>query len=89
MILSYHPCFEADRNLLCAGREPDADDLTAIKSADAVILPQGCYQSLYEMARNTCSHVFPNIDATFKYHGTRSQAKLCQEQDITHPETDS
>jgi hypothetical protein len=27
MILSYHPCFEADKNLLCAGRDPGVDDL--------------------------------------------------------------
>jgi len=82
MILSYHPCFEADKNLLCAGREPDADDLTAIKSADAVILPQGCYQSLYEMARNNCSHVFPNFDARFKYTGKIGQARFFQEQKL-------
>ncbi|MGA8180355.1 MAG: hypothetical protein WB792_09865 [Desulfobacterales bacterium] len=30
MILSYHPCFEADKNLLCAGRDPGVDDLSAI-----------------------------------------------------------
>lgn len=89
MILSYHPCFEADKNLLCAGREPDADDLTAIKSADAVILPQGCYQSLYEMARKNCSHVFPNFDARFKYTGKIGQAKLFQEQNVAHPKTET
>ena len=89
MILSYHPCFEADKNLLCAGREPDADDLTAIKSADAVILPQGCYQSLYDMARNNCSHVFPNFDARFKYKGKIGQAKLFQEQNVSHPKTET
>lgn len=89
MILSYHPCFEADKNLLCAGREPDADDLSAIKSADAVILPQGCYQSLYEMARNNCSHVFPNFDARFKYKGKIGQAKLFQEQNVAHPKTET
>ena len=38
------------------------DDLDAIRAADAVILPQGCYQSLYEMARKNCKHVFPNFD---------------------------
>jgi ribosomal protein S6--L-glutamate ligase len=89
MILSYHPCFEADKNLLCAGREPDADDLAVIKSADAVILPQGCYQSLYEMARNNCSHVFPNFDARFKYTGKIGQARLFQEQNAAHPKTET
>jgi ribosomal protein S6--L-glutamate ligase len=89
MILSYHPCFEADNNLLCAGREPDGDDLEAIKSADAVILPQGCYQSLYEMARDNCNHVFPNFDARFKYTGKIGQAKLFQEQNVAHPKTET
>jgi ribosomal protein S6--L-glutamate ligase len=89
MILSYHPCFEADKNLLCAGREPDADDLEAIKSAYAVILPQGCYQSLYEMARDNCNHVFPNFDARFKYRGKIGQAKLFQEHNVAHPQTET
>ena len=62
MILSYHPCFEADRNRLCAGRKPGTDDLAAMQEADAVILPQGCYESLYTMARSNCKHVFPNFD---------------------------
>ena len=46
MIVSFHPLFEADKNIICAGREPGADDLAAIKAAEAVILPQGCRQSL-------------------------------------------
>ena len=66
MIVSFHPLFEADKNILCAGREPDADDLKAIKAAKAVILPQGCRQSLYEMARDNCQHVFPDYAARFK-----------------------
>jgi ribosomal protein S6--L-glutamate ligase len=57
MILSFHPCFVADKNIICAGRSPDADDLAAIKAADAVVLPQGCYKSLYEMARGNCTNI--------------------------------
>ena len=89
MILSFHPCFEADKNLLCAGREPDADDLAAIKAADAVILPQGCYQSLYEMAHNNCKHIFPNFDARFKYAGKIGQIQLFQEKNVAHPKTET
>jgi ribosomal protein S6--L-glutamate ligase len=88
MILSYHPCFEADKNLLCAGREPDAGDLAAIKAADAVILPQGCYQSLYEMAHNNCGHVFPNFNARFEYAGKTGQARLFQENNVPYPRTE-
>ena len=89
MILSFHPCFEADKNLLCAGREPNADDLAAIKAADAVILPQGCYQSLYEMAHNNCGHVFPNFDSRFKYAGKIGQARLFREKNVPHPRTET
>ncbi len=89
MILSFHPCFEADKNLLCAGREPNVDDLAAIKAADAVILPQGCYQSLYEMAHNNYGHVFPNFDSRFKYAGKIGQARLFREKNVPHPRTET
>jgi len=88
MIVSYHPLFEADRNLLCAGRDPDAGDLAAIQSAQAIILNQGCYQSLYEMARANCPNVFPNYDAKFKYPGKMGQIKLFREINAKHPSTE-
>jgi ribosomal protein S6--L-glutamate ligase len=88
MILSYHPCFEADKNLLCAGREPGVDDLAAMQAADAVILPQGCRQSLYKMARSNCQHVFPNFDAKFKHRGKIGQIQLFQKHKVFHPKTE-
>lgn len=88
MILSYHPCFEADKNRLCAGRNPGMDDLEAILAADAVILPQGCYESLYTMARSNCKHVFPNFDAKFKYKGKIGQIQLFQKINAAHPKTE-
>ena len=89
MILSYHPCFEGEKNLLCAGREPGTDDLDAIRTADAVILPQGCYQSLYQMAHNNCKHVFPNFDARFKYKGKIGQIQLFRKKNAAHPKTET
>jgi ribosomal protein S6--L-glutamate ligase len=88
MIVSYHPLFEADQNILCAGRRPDARDLAAIQAAKAVVLGQGCYQSLYEMARANCSNVFPNYDAKFKYPGKIGQIKLFQNINAPHPSTE-
>jgi len=85
MILSFHPLFEADKNITCAGREPGEEDLKAVKAADAVILPQGCYQSLFEMARANCPHVFPDYNTRFKYPGKLGQIKLFREFDIAHP----
>ena len=87
-IVSFHPLFEADINIICAGREPNADDLAAIKTAKAVILGQGCYQSLYEMARANCSYVFPNYDAKFNYPGKIGQTKLFRKIHACHPSTE-
>ncbi|MBC2711429.1 MAG: glutathione synthase [Desulfosarcina sp.] len=78
MILSFHPCFEADANILCAGRVPDERDLAAIRIASAVILPQGCREDLHRMARENCANVFPDYDARFEYPGKTGQARLFQ-----------
>ena len=85
MIVSFHPLFEADKNIICAGRKPNEEDLAAIRGADAVILSQGCYQALYEMARENCPHVFPNYDARFKYPGKINQIKLFRKAKVAHP----
>jgi ribosomal protein S6--L-glutamate ligase len=88
MILSYHPCFVADKNLLCAGRKPNTDDLNAIRSASAVVLPQGCRKSLYEMAQMNCQHVFPNYDARFRFEGKTGQIRLFRRTGMVHPKTE-
>jgi ribosomal protein S6--L-glutamate ligase len=88
MIVSFHPLFEADKNILCAGRQPNGEDLAAIKAAKAVVLGQGCYQSLYEMARANCPNVFPNYDAKFKYPGKTGQIKLFREINAKHPSSE-
>ncbi|MGD2186421.1 MAG: hypothetical protein PVI71_09850 [Desulfobacterales bacterium] len=85
MIVSFHPLFEADKNIICAGREPSADDLAAIKAAAAVILPQGCRQSLYEMAIANCRHVFPDYNARFNFPGKIGQIDLFRETNTAHP----
>ena len=87
MILSFHPIIEADRNLLCAGRAPDATDLAAIRQAEAVILPQGCPEALYRMARTNCSRIFPNLDVRFDHPGKRGQIRLFEQLGIAHPRT--
>ncbi len=87
MILSFHPMFEADRNILCAGRDPGDAELAAIRSAKAVILPQACRESLYRMARRNCPNVFPNYDARFDYPGKMAQIRLFEEKNAAHPTT--
>ena len=87
MILSFHPIIEADCNLICAGRQPDENDLAAIRRAEAVILPQGCSEALYRMARSNCDQIFPNLDVRFDYPGKRGQIHLFDKLGIACPET--
>lgn len=89
MILSFHPCFVTDKNIICAGRNPDINDLAAIEDADAVILPQGCSELLYTMAKNNCANVFPNFDLRFQYPGKINQISLFQKENIPHPKTET
>mmetsp|Transcript_595 Transcript_595/g.411 ORF Transcript_595/g.411 Transcript_595/m.411 type:complete len:277 (-) Transcript_595:242-1072(-) len=88
MILSFHPCFEADKNILCAGRLPSASDIDAIKSADAVILPQGCTKELYKTACKNCLNVFPNYTARYTYMGKTGQIRLFNRYKAVHPFTE-
>jgi ribosomal protein S6--L-glutamate ligase len=87
MIVSFHPIFEADQNIICAGRKPNAQDLAAIKTAKAVILGQGCNQALYEMAGANCCNVFPNYEARFEHPGKTGQIKLFRKLNVCHPST--
>ena len=88
MILSFHPCFTADDNLLVAGRDPGPAELAAIRSAAAVILPQGCRESLYHMAVEHCAHVFPDYRARFDYPGKTGQAALFKKVNAPFPPTE-
>ncbi len=88
MIVSFHPCIEADIDIICAGRRPDNEDLKAIRAADAVILPQGCSAELYEMARNNCRYVFPDYNARFAYPGKIGQIELFRKTETAHPKTE-
>jgi len=87
MILSFHPCFDADTNIIVAGRDPGADELSAIESASAVILSQGCRESLYRMAVENCDRVFPDYNSRFTYPGKTGQAALFNKLDVPFPKT--
>jgi ribosomal protein S6--L-glutamate ligase len=87
MIVSFNPIISAHRNIICAGRDPDAADRAAIQSAAAVILPQGCTEALYRLCRGHCPHVFPNLDARFDFPGKIGQIRLFQQLGLAHPAT--
>lgn len=87
MILSFHPCYVADENRICAGRAPSQADLASIRAADAVILPQGCTAELYALARDNAPKCFPNFEARFRYPGKTDQIRLFRELAAPHPPT--
>ena len=87
MILSFHPIIEGDVSRLCAGRDPGPEDLAAMERAAAILLPQGCRESLYRAARRVCPLVFPNYDTRFAYPGKTGQIKLFRERGLMHPES--
>ena len=85
-VLSYHLLIESGRNRIYSGK-PSGEDVTEIQAADAVILPQGGKESLYRLARQYCTHVFPNYDAFFSYPGKTGQATLFKMVKVPHPHT--
>lgn len=85
MNLSFNPIFVGDQNRLCAGRDPDAEDLAAMQHASAVILPQGCRASLYQAATRYCARVFPDYRVRFTHPGKRGQSRLFQQAQVPHP----
>jgi ribosomal protein S6--L-glutamate ligase len=87
MILSFHPCYVADENRICAERPPGPADLARMRAAQAVILPQGCKPELYRMARENAAHIFPNYDVRFGYPGKSGQIRLFRELGAPHPPT--
>lgn len=87
MIVSFHPIIEAHKNIICAGRLPDESDRAAIEKAEAVILPQGCSEDLYRMARGHCPRVFPNLDVRFDYPGKGGQVRLFEKFGLRCPWT--
>jgi ribosomal protein S6--L-glutamate ligase len=87
MILSFHPCFVADAQIILADRQPSAEDRRLIRSADAVILPQTCAPALYKTCAASDAHVFPDYGLRFRYPGKVGQSLLFEKLKIPHPAT--
>jgi len=87
MILSFHPCFAADAQIILADRRLSEEDRRLIRAADAIILPQTCSSSLYEACAHSKARVFPDYELRFKYPGKAGQSLLFRKLGIPHPAT--
>ena len=87
MILSFHPCLDADRQIILGDRPVDSRIRASIQAADAVILPQACPQNLYEICVASGALVFPNYEARVRYPGKIGQARMFQDRGLPHPKT--
>jgi len=87
MILSFHPCIDTDLNAIVAGRTPGPEEESMVKRADAIILPQGVRQDLYDLCRKYTTRVFPNYDLRFQSPGKIGDILLFRTAAVPHPET--
>ncbi len=87
MILSFHPCFDAEIQIILGDRRLDSPIRESIQKATAIILPQACTQDLYNICANSTAHMFPNYYARIKYPGKIGQSHMFRELDLPHPET--
>ena len=87
MILSFHPCYETDAQIILGDRRPGPHELALIQKAEAIILPQGCSQDLYEACLESRAPIFPNYSLRFKYPGKRRQRLLFQDFGCAFPRT--
>jgi ribosomal protein S6--L-glutamate ligase len=87
MILSFHPCFEADSQVILGDRKLNADDQDLIQNAAVIILPQSCSSDLYQTCRRSSAELFPNYEWRFRYPGKVGQSLLFKKLKCPHPKT--
>lgn len=87
MILSFHPCFTADHQIILGSRSLNEDDRRLIRSAHAVILPQGRVDGVFHECRDAGTPMFPNYEIRQTYPGKVGQSRLFQNFNLPHPRT--
>ena len=87
MILSFHPCFVADQQIILGSRRLDEEDRALIREAKIILLPQTCSLSLYQACKTGSPHLFPNYDIRFQYPGKVGQHLLFKKFKCLQPET--
>ena len=87
MILSFHPCFVADHQIILGDRSLNSGYFSLINEARAIILPQSCSADLYQACKKSSAVLFPNYEARYKYPGKVGQSLLFEKIGCPHPET--
>lgn len=87
MILSFHPCFMADHQIILGDRLLEPDDMGLIRQARAILLPQGCSYDLYMACKTSPGLLFPNYDMRFNYPGKVGQSLFFKALQVPHPVT--
>lgn len=87
MILSFHPCFMADHQVILGDRELDSSDITLIEKSKVIILPQTCSNELYQQCQRSSAILFPNYNVRFIYPGKVGQSIMFKEKGLPHPHT--
>jgi len=87
MILSFHPVFDADQQIIFGSRSLNDEDMGFIRKATAIFLPQTCKYTLYKACQGYSAHIFPNYETRFKYSGKMGQSLLFKERELPSPMT--
>jgi ribosomal protein S6--L-glutamate ligase len=87
IIVSFHPCFTAEHQIILGDRKLASKDHRWIRRADAIILPQGGPRELYMACRDSGAQVFPNYNMRLRYPGKLGQTVLFEEFHLRHPAT--
>ena len=87
MILSLHPCFVADHQIIQGSRDLSSDELSLINNARVIILPQSCSEELYRLCSESGALLFPSYETRFEYQGKTGQSILFKKAGLPHPET--
>lgn len=87
MILSFHPVIDADQQIIFGSRSLNDEDMSLIRKADVILLPQTCRYALYKACQGSSGQIFPNYQARFQYSGKMGQSLLFKEKELPSPKS--
>lgn len=87
MILSFHPCFDTEIQIILGDRRLDSTIRESIQKATAIILPQASTQDLNEICATSGASLFPSYEARIKYPGKIGQSLMFKDFQLPHPRT--